>query len=140
MTDKKPEDLFATAEFAAGLRTRREVLGADYVDTSLANADGFMAIFQKITTEWCWDFVWNRPGLDRHARSIINIAMLTALGKSAELALHIKGALANDVTVQEIQEVLVQATIYCGIPAGLDAFKTAHKVLVAEGAISGTPA
>jgi 4-carboxymuconolactone decarboxylase len=121
-----------------GLQTRREVLGAEYVDASLARADEFMMTFQRVTTELAWDYVWNRPGLDRRTRSLLNLAMLTALGKPAELKLHVKGALTNGVTVDEIKEVLVQASVYCGIPAGLQAFRAADEVLLAEGAI--TPA
>jgi 4-carboxymuconolactone decarboxylase len=124
--------------FDRGLQTRREVLGAEYVDTSLARADDFMMAFQRVTTELAWDYVWNRPGLDRRTRSLLNLAMLTALGKPAELKLHVKGALANGVTVDEIKEVLVQASVYCGIPAGLQAFRAADEALLAEGAI--TPA
>jgi 4-carboxymuconolactone decarboxylase len=122
--------------FENGLQTRREVLGAEYVDASLAAADDFMMTFQRMTTEWCWDYVWNRPGLDRKTRSIVNLAMLTALGKSHELKLHVKGALRNGVTVNEIMEILIHATVYCGIPAGLEAFKSAHEVLEAEGALA----
>jgi 4-carboxymuconolactone decarboxylase len=122
--------------FDRGLQTRREVLGADYVDASLARADDFMMAFQRITTEWAWDYVWNRPGLDRRTRSLLNLAMLTALGKSAELKLHVKGALTNGVTVEEIKEVLLHASVYCGIPAGLEAFRAADEVLLAEGAIA----
>jgi len=122
--------------FDRGLQTRREVLGADYVDASLARADDFMMAFQRITTEWAWDYVWNRPGLDRRTRSLLNLAMLTALGKPAELKLHVRGALTNGVTVEEIKEVLLQASVYCGIPAGLEAFRAADEVLVAEGAIA----
>jgi 4-carboxymuconolactone decarboxylase len=121
--------------FDRGLRTRREVLGADYVDASLAGADDFMMAFQQITTEWAWDYVWNRPGLDRRTRSLLNLAMLTALGKPAELKLHVRGALTNGVTVEEIKEVLLHASVYCGIPAGLEAFRSAHEVLLADGAI-----
>jgi 4-carboxymuconolactone decarboxylase len=121
--------------FENGLRTRREVLGADYVDASLAQADDFMMAIQRIATEWGWDYVWNRPGLDRRTRSLLNLAMLTALGKSAELKLHVKGALTNGVTVEEIKEVLLQASVYCGLPAGLEAFRSAHEVLLAEGAL-----
>jgi 4-carboxymuconolactone decarboxylase len=121
--------------FDRGLQTRREVLGADYVDNSLAQADDFMMAFQRVTTEWAWGYIWNRPGLDRRTRSLLNLAMLTALGKSAELKLHVKGALANGVTVDEIKEALLHACVYCGIPAGLEAFRSAHEVLLAEGAI-----
>ena len=122
--------------FDRGLQTRREVLGAEYVDASLARADDFMMAFQRVTTELAWDYVWNRPGLDRRTRSLLNLAMLTALGKPAELKLHVKGALTNGVTVEEIKEVLLQASVYCGIPAGLEAFRAADEVLLAEGAIT----
>jgi 4-carboxymuconolactone decarboxylase len=121
--------------FERGLEVRREVLGTDYVDRSLAQADDFMMAFQELTTEWAWGYAWSRPGLDRQTRSLINLAMLTALGKSAELKLHVKGALANGVTAEQIKEVLLHATVYCGIPAGLEAFRAAHEVLEAEGAL-----
>jgi 4-carboxymuconolactone decarboxylase len=121
--------------FQKGLEVRRQVLGADYVDRSLASADDFMMAFQHITTEMCWGYAWTRPGLDRRTRSMLNLAMLTALSKPAELKLHVKGALTNGVTVDEIKEILLHATVYCGIPAGLEAFKAAHEVLKAEGAL-----
>lgn len=121
--------------YTEGLAVRREVLGAEYVDASIANADAFMTAFQEITTEWCWGYAWTRPGLDRRSRSLLNLGILTALGKSAELRLHVRGALENGLTVEEIREALLQATVYCGIPAGLEAFKAAHEVLVAEGAL-----
>ncbi|HEX6959397.1 MAG TPA: carboxymuconolactone decarboxylase family protein [Ferrovibrio sp.] len=123
--------------FKDGLKVRREVLGADYVDGSIAKADDFMMAFQDITTEWCWGYAWTRPGLDRKTRSMLNLAMLTALSKPAELKLHVKGALTNGLTVEEIKEILLHATVYCGIPAGLEAFKAAHEVLKAEGALPG---
>ncbi len=121
--------------FEKGLDVRRAVLGADYVDGSLAKADDFMMAFQRLTTEWCWGFAWTRPGLDRKTRSMLNLAMLTALSKPAELKLHVKGALENGVSVEEIKEILLHATVYSGIPAGLEAFKAAHEVLLKEGAI-----
>ncbi len=121
--------------FDKGLAARREVLGADYVDGSLAKADDFMMAFQRAATELAWGYVWTRPGLDRRTRSILNLAMLTALNKPAELKLHVKGALTNGVTVEEIKEALLHATVYCGIPAGLEAFKAAHETLQAEGAL-----
>jgi 4-carboxymuconolactone decarboxylase len=123
--------------FEKGLQVRRAVLGAEYVDGGLAKADDFMMAFQRITTEWCWGYAWTREGLDRKTRSMLNLAMLTALGRPAELRLHVKGALTNGVTVEQIREILLHATVYCGIPAGLDAFKAAHEVLLAEGAITG---
>ena len=122
-------------QFNKGLEVRRAVLGTDYVDGSIAKADDFMMAFQRITTEWCWGYAWTRPGLDRKARSMLNLAMLTALNRPAEIKLHVKGALANGVSIEEIKEILLHATVYCGIPAGLDAFKAAHEMLVKEGAI-----
>lgn len=127
------------ALFEAGLKVRREVLGADYVDKSIANANDFMMAFQHITTEWCWGYGWDRPGLDRKTRSLLNLAMLTALNRAPEIKLHVKGALNNGVSVDEIKEVLLHATIYCGIPAGLDAFKAANEVLVEAGAVAKKP-
>jgi 4-carboxymuconolactone decarboxylase len=122
-------------QFKKGLQVRRKVLGTAYVDGSIAKADDFMMAFQEITTEWCWGYAWTRPGLSHKTRSMLNLAMLTALGKPNELKLHVKGALANGLTVEEIKEILLHATVYCGIPAGLDAFKAAHEVLKAEGAL-----
>jgi 4-carboxymuconolactone decarboxylase len=122
----RPE--FASEMFAKGLEMRRSVLGAAYVDASLANADEFMVDFQKLVTEYCWGDVWTRPGLDKRHRSMLNIAMLTALNRGNELRLHLRGALNNGVTRDEIKEILLQTCIYCGIPAGLDAFK--HAVAV----------
>jgi len=121
--------------FKEGLAVRREVLGAEYVDSSIAKADDFMTAFQNITTEWCWGYAWTRPGLDRKTRSMLNLAMLTALKAPNEIKLHVKGALTNGVTVDEIKEILLHATVYSGIPAGLEAFKAAHEVLVAEGVL-----
>ncbi len=122
-------------QFNKGLEIRRQVLGADYVDGSIARADDFMMAFQRITTEWCWGFAWTRPGLDLKTRSMLNLAMLTALSKPSELKLHVKGALTNGVTVEEIKEIILHATVYSGIPAGLEAFKAAHEVLKSEGAL-----
>ena len=119
-----------------GLKTRREVLGAEYVDGAIANADDFSRPLQEWVTETAWNGIWNRPGLDRKTRSMLNLVMLTALKAPNELKLHVKGALTNGVTVDEIKATLLHATAYCGIPAGLDAFKAAHEVLVKEGAIT----
>ncbi len=121
--------------FNRGLALRREVLGASYVDKSISSANDFMMAFQRITTEWCWGYAWARPGLDRKTRSLINLAMLTALNRAPEVKLHVRGALNNGVTVDQIKEVLIHATIYCGIPAGLDALNTANEVLKEMGAI-----
>jgi 4-carboxymuconolactone decarboxylase len=114
--------------FKKGLEVRRAVLGTEYVDGSLARADDFFAAFQKLTTEYAWGEIWSRPGLPRKTRSMLNLAMLTALNRSAELKLHVKGALTNGVTRDEIKEILLQTGIYCGIPACLDAFKTVGEV------------
>ena len=122
-------------QFEKGLKVRREVLGAEYVDGSIARADDFMMAFQEMTTECCWGYAWVRPGLDKRTRSMLNLAMLTALKAPNELKLHVKGALTNGVTVEEIKEILIHATVYSGIPAGLEAFKAAHEVLKAEGAV-----
>ena len=118
-----------------GLKLRREVLGADYVDKSVANANDFTQAFQEITTEWCWGYAWSRPGLDKKTRSMLNLAMLTALNRAPELKLHVRGAITNGVSVEEIREILVHATIYCGVPAGLDAFKAANEVLTEMGKV-----
>ena len=133
MSDDKKESMDDL--FERGLALRREVLGAEYVDKSLQSANDFMMAFQRITTEWCWGYAWTRPGLDRKTRSLLNLAMLTALNRSPEIKLHVRGALNNGVTVDEIKEVLIHATIYCGIPAGLDAFKAANDVLKEMGAV-----
>jgi 4-carboxymuconolactone decarboxylase len=127
-----------SALFDKGLPIRREVLGADYVDGSMAKADAFMMAFQRATTAWAWGWAWGDETLDRKTRSLLNLAMLTALNRSPEIRLHVKGALNNGVTVEEIKATLLHATAYCGIPAGLDAFKAAHEVLIKEGAISAS--
>ncbi len=116
--------------FDRGLALRRQVLGPEYVDKSMASANDFMMAFQRITTEWCWGYAWGRDTLDLKTRSLLNLAMLTALNRAAEVRLHVRGAVNNGVTVEEIREVLLHATVYCGIPAGLDAFKAANETLV----------
>jgi len=123
------------ALYEAGMKVRREVLGAEYVDRSMAQANVFMAPFQRMTTEWCWGAAWTRPGLGRRERSLMNLAMLTALGKPNELKLHVVGALNNGLSVAEIQEALLHATVYCGIPAGLEAFRAARTALEEAGAL-----
>ncbi|MFU2016206.1 4-carboxymuconolactone decarboxylase [Peribacillus butanolivorans] len=114
--------------FKAGLEVRREVLGADYVDNSINNANDFNIDLQKLVTEYCWGEVWTRPGISRKTRSIINIAMITALNRPHELKLHIQGAITNGVTKEEIKEVLLQTAIYCGVPAAIDSFRVAQEV------------
>ena len=131
---ERPE--FDTELFAKGLKVRREVLGAAHVDKSLASADDFTAPMQKLVTEYCWGEIWNRPGLDRRTRSFINLAMISALNRPNEVRLHVRGALNNGLTAEEIREVLMQVAIYCGVPAGLDSMKVAAEVLREEGKIA----
>lgn len=121
-----------TPRFKAGLAVRKAVLGEAYVNASLANADEFMAPIQQFLTENAWGTVWTREGLDRKTRSMLNLAMLTALNRPNELRLHIKGALNNGVTKEEIREIFLQAAVYCGAPAGLDSFKIAQQVFQDE--------
>lgn len=114
--------------FERGLATRRAVLGRDYVDAAIASADDFNRPMQELVTEYCWDEIWNRPGLDRRTRSLLNLAMLTALNRPHELKLHVRGALNNGVTKEEMREVFLQAAIYCGVPAAVEAFRCAREV------------
>jgi 4-carboxymuconolactone decarboxylase len=114
--------------YETGLRIRREVLGAEYVDKSIAMADDFNRPLQELVTEYCWGTVWSRPGLSRKMRSLINLAMLTALNRPHEVKLHLKGALNNGCSKEEIMEVLLQTAIYCGVPAAVDSFRLAREV------------
>ena len=114
--------------FEKGLQVRREVVGTDLVEKSLASADDFTMPMQELVTEFCWGGIWTRPGLDRRSRSILNLGILAAANRPDELAGHIKGAVANGVTKQEIQECFLQVAIYLGMPAGLGCFRVAKKV------------
>jgi 4-carboxymuconolactone decarboxylase len=114
--------------YEQGLKTRREVLGAAYVDNAIQNADDFNRPLQDFVTEYCWNEVWNRPGLDRKSRSMINLAMLTALNRGHEFKLHVRGAINNGLTKDEIKEILMQTAIYCGVPAAIEAFRNAKEV------------
>ena len=114
--------------FDQGLKTRREVLGAEYVDASIKNATDFNIDMQEIVTQYCWGDVWNRPGLERKTRSFLNLAMITALNRPHELKLHVRGAMNNGLTKDEIKEVFLQASIYCGVPAAIDSFRIASEV------------
>ena len=118
-----------TELFEKGLKVRKEVLGEDYVNKSIAGADEFTRTMAEWSTEFCWGALWTRPGLDRKTRSMINLAMLSALGKTHELKLHVRGALTNGVTVEEIKEVLLQVAVYCGVPAGMDSFRNAREAI-----------
>jgi 4-carboxymuconolactone decarboxylase len=122
----------ATSRLEAGLAVRREVLGREHVDRALVAASDFARPMQELVTEYCWGEVWSRPGLARKTRSLLNLAMLTALNRRHELELHVRGALTNGATVSEIQEVLLQAAVYCGVPAAMDAFRAAEKVIAEE--------
>lgn len=122
--------------YAAGMATRREVLGAEYVDAALENKSPFAEPFGELVTEFCWDAIWNRPGLNRSTRSLLNLAMLAALRQWSEFSLHVRGAIRNGCTPDDIREVLLQVSVYCGIPAGLEAFKNAYSVLDALGEVA----
>ncbi len=114
--------------FEIGLQIRREVLGAEYVEKSISQADDFNRPLQELVTEYCWGTVWSRPGISRKMRSLINLAMLTALNRPHEVKLHLKGALNNGCSKEEIMEVLLQTAIYCGVPAAVDSFRLAREV------------
>ncbi|TQM69121.1 4-carboxymuconolactone decarboxylase [Actinomadura hallensis] len=114
---------------ARGMKTRREVLGDAHVDRAEARKDGFTADFQDLITRYAWDEIWNRPGLDRRTRSCITLTALVAGGHLDELAMHVRAALRNGLTPDEIKEVLLQAAIYCGVPAANSAFAVAQRVI-----------
>ena len=114
--------------FDKGLAIRRAVLGSEYVDKSLAAADDFTRPLQEIVTQYCWGEVWGRPNLERKTRSLLNLAMLSALNRPHEVKLHVRGALNNGVTKDEIREVFLQVAIYCGVPAAMDSFRIAKEV------------
>ena len=117
------------ALYDAGLAARREVLGEQYVNAALDGADDFNRDFQALITEYCWGVCWGNEVLDRKQRSLLNLGMLAALGRSHEFALHFKGALRNGCTPEELRETLTQITIYCGVPAGVESFRIARRVL-----------
>jgi 4-carboxymuconolactone decarboxylase len=115
--------------FERGLQIRRDVVGADYVDRSLAQASPFARPMQELVTEFCWGAVWARDDLQRRDRSLVNLGMIAALGKQHELAVHVRGAITNGLTVEEIRGVLLQVAVYCGMPTGLEALRTAETTL-----------
>ena len=129
MSDSKPRG----EKFERGLQTRRSVLGDAHVERSLASADDFNWSMQKLATEFCWDEIWNRPGLDRRSRSLLNLGMIAALNRPHELRLHIRGALNNGITKDELREIFLQIAVYCGVPAGLDSFRNAKEVFTEMG-------
>ncbi len=122
------KDLFDT-----GLGIRKAVVGAEYVERAMAAADSFNQDFQNMVTEYCWGGAWGREGLSHRDRSLLNLAMLSALNRPQEFKLHFKGALKNGASLVEIREVLLQVAVYCGIPAGVEAFRLARQVLEEEG-------
>lgn len=113
--------------FEKGLALRKQVLGADYVEKSMASADDFSRPMQELSTEYCWGYVWTRPGLQLRERSLINLSMISALNRPHELKLHVKAALNNGLTREEIREVLLQVAVYCGVPAGIDSTRIARE-------------
>jgi 4-carboxymuconolactone decarboxylase len=118
-----------------GMKVRRQVLGDAYVDKASASVDDFNREFQRIVTQYCWGEVWTRSVLTNKQRSLNNLCMIAALNRAAEFELHVRGALRNGCTPEEIRDTLLQVAIYAGIPAGVEAFRIARKVLVEEGAI-----
>ncbi|MBW4048812.1 MAG: 4-carboxymuconolactone decarboxylase [Proteobacteria bacterium] len=115
-------------QFDRGLAVRKEVLGAEYVDAAIKGADDFTRDLQHLVTEYAWGEIWSRPGLSRRDRSLLNLAMLTALNRPHEFRLHVRGAIHNGVTKEEIKEVLLQTAVYCGAPAAIDSFRSAKDV------------
>jgi len=116
--------------FDQGLKTRYEVAGKEYVDKALSNGSSdFARPMQEYVTEACWGSIWSRPGLERKQRSLLNIAMLCALNRSTELGVHVRGAVNNGASEVEIRETLLQAACYCGMPAGMEGFKVAERVI-----------
>jgi 4-carboxymuconolactone decarboxylase len=122
----------AKVDYDKGLEIRRAVLGSEYVDGSINNADEFSKPMQDLVTESAWGMVWSRPGLERKTRSLLNLALLTALNRQHELKTHLRGALRNGVTKEEIREVFLHCSAYCGWPATLDGFRTAKEFFAEE--------
>lgn len=122
----------ASEMYERGLPIRRQVLGSDYVDRSIAEADDFLRPLQEMITEHAWGTIWSRPGLSRKTRSMLNVAMLTALNRPHELRLHARGALNNGVTESELQEIVLQVAVYCGAPAALDGTRVIREILAEE--------
>ena len=128
--------LFDEDLFAAGLAQRKAVLGADYVSRALDAADDFNRPFQEAMTAWCWGFGWGDDTLDARTRSLMNLTMIAALGRMEEWELHLKGALTNGVTPEEIRAAIHVVAIYCGVPAGVECFRIARRVLTEAGLLA----
>ncbi len=126
----------ASEMYERGLPIRRQVLGSDYVDRSIAEADDFLRPLQEMITEHAWGTIWSRPGLSRKTRSMLNVAMLTALNRPHELRLHARGALNNGVTESELLEIVLQVAVYCGAPAALDGTRVIREILAEQAAES----
>jgi len=124
MSDETQESLFEK-----GLAVRKEVLGAAYVEKSIAGADEFTRTMAEWSTAYCWGALWTRPGFDRRSRSIVNLSMIAALNRPHELKLHVKAAIKNGLTVDEIKEIFLQVAVYAGVPAGIDSFRIAREAL-----------
>jgi len=118
--------------YETGLKIRSEVLGKEYVENSMKSADDFNKPFQEFVTEYCWGAGWGRPGLSRKERSMLNLAMISILNRPHELKLHIRGALTNGLTKDQIREIFMQVAIYAGVPAGVDAFRQAREVFAEQ--------
>mgnify|MGYP001321759732 CR=1 FL=1 len=130
---KAKREIFSGQDvFDSGLAVRRAVLGAEYVERSFREADEFTRPMQELTTTYCWGTVWTRPGLTRKTRSFLNLAMLTALNRPHEIEIHVRAALNNGLTRNEIREVFLQAAIYCGVPAAIDSFRIAKRVFAEQ--------
>jgi 4-carboxymuconolactone decarboxylase len=123
-------------QFEQGLQMRQQVMGEAFVAKAFANVDAFTAPLQEFVTRNAWGTTWCRDGLDLKTRSLLTLSMLTALGRAQEIKGHVRGAINNGATMQEIQEVLLHAAIYCGMPLAIDAFRSAHEVLKEMGQIT----
>ena len=115
--------------YSTGLHTRRDVLGHDYVEAGLASSDDFMMAFQDAVTDIAWGYSWSRPGLDRRSRLILTLGILAGLGRHQELGIYAQGAIRNGITIDEIKEILIHVTSYCGTPAGHQSFLAVHEAL-----------
>jgi len=125
---REKEAKVSSSKFEKGLALRKQVLGTDYVEKSIAGADDFNRPMQQLSTEYCWGTIWTRAGLSLRDRSLLNLGIISALNRPHELKLHIRGALTNGLSREEIQEVLLQVAVYCGIPAGMASFQLAREV------------
>lgn len=123
----------SSERYETGLKIRKEVLGAEYVEKSLAGADDFNREFQEMVTEYCWGGTWGRGGLSKQQRSLLNLGMLAALNRPHEFKLHFRAALTNGCSLDDLRETLLQIAVYCGIPAGVEAFRLAREVFREEG-------